>query len=51
MVVLLSPKSFESGDTVVAPFKLSPAEHARLLRKLDWNLLPLLALLYLLAFL
>jgi hypothetical protein len=31
--------------------ELSPAERARLLRKLDWHLLPLVSLLYLLAFL
>ena len=34
-------------DTV----ELSPAERARLLRKLDWHLLPLVSLLYLLSFL
>ena len=31
--------------------ELSPAERARLLRKLDWHLLPLVSLLYLLSFL
>ena len=31
--------------------QLSPAERARLLRKLDWHLLPLVSLLYLLSFL
>ena len=36
-----------AGDVV----ELSPAERAKLLRKLDLHLLPLLSLLYLLAFL
>ncbi|KAH0827980.1 hypothetical protein J3R83DRAFT_3620 [Lanmaoa asiatica] len=31
--------------------ELSPAERARLLRKVDWHLLPLVSLLYLLSFL
>ena len=45
-------KGHESVDmALVAVFELSPAKHARLLRKLDWNLLPLLTLLYMLAFL
>ena len=37
------------GDSDV--LELSPAERARLLRKLDWHLLPLVSLLYLLCFL
>ena len=31
--------------------ELNPAERAKLLRKLDWHLLPLVSLLYLLSFL
>ncbi|KAG6375167.1 major facilitator superfamily domain-containing protein [Boletus reticuloceps] len=31
--------------------QLSPAEHTRLLRKIDWHILPLVTLLYLLSFL
>jgi len=37
----------DSGDVV----ELSLAERGRLLRKLDWHLLPLVSLLYLLSFL
>lgn len=38
----------EHADDVVG---LDPAERSRLLRKLDWHLLPLVSLLYLLCFL
>lgn len=38
----------DAGDHVV---ELGPTERARLLRKLDWHLLPLVSLLYLLSFL
>ena len=39
---------FDGGDQVVG---LDSVECARLLRKLDWHLLPLVSLLYLLCFL
>ncbi|KAG9316743.1 hypothetical protein JVU11DRAFT_2803 [Chiua virens] len=35
----------------VAIVPLDPAERARLLRKVDWHILPLVSLLYLLSFL
>ena len=43
-----SKKDVAVVDDVV---KLSPAERTRLLHKLDWHLLPLVSLLYLLSFL
>ncbi|KAJ2914183.1 hypothetical protein MD484_g6232, partial [Candolleomyces efflorescens] len=38
-------------DSLEAGSKFTPAETKRLLRKMDWNLVPFLALLYLLSFL
>ena len=46
-----SDKSEKDVAVVYDVVKLSPAEHTRLLHKLDWHLLPLVSLLYLLSFL
>ena len=40
-----------SSEKEVGTTELSAQDHTRLLRKLDWNLLPLVSFLYLLAFL
>ena len=49
------PVKYEKDVTLVdsasAVVELSPAERARLLRKVDWHLLPLVSLLYFLCFL
>lgn len=44
-------KDFAVVDGAKDVVELSPAERARLLRKIDWHLLPLVSLLYLLSFL
>ena len=38
-------------DDIMDTLDLSAKEHARILRKLDWHILPIISLLYLLAFL
>ena len=49
------PVKYEKDVTLVDgasdAVELSPAERARLLRKVDWHLLPLVSLLYFLCFL
>lgn len=44
-------KDFAVVDDAKDVVGLSPVERARLLRKIDWHLLPLVSLLYLLSFL
>ena len=47
----INDEKVAASDGVKEVLELSPTERARLLRKLDWHLLPLVSFLYLLSFL